>query len=198
MATSNKTYARLASLIGQLQDRITKLAEQTTLSLGYQSERTTEIGRQVGDLQTLNVQNVSARNTLVERIEAVDFKNDKREEAQSLRDQSNVQSLVNLRDSVAKAFTQVAGDVKQVLNQITYVKDRVTKLENQTLVLAANKNAAGLPTDHIWVNKKLTGVYDSLTDQEQRIQKMEALIEKYETLRKAQADLARVNGNFLS
>ena len=71
--------------------------------------------------------------------------------------------------------------------------DQVEVQNHQTVT-----RSGSMPSDHVWVNKKLTGVYDSLTDQEQRIQKMEALIEKYETLRKAQADLARVNGNFLS
>lgn len=204
MATSNKTYARLASLIGKLVERLSKNTEDISdakTAVGILQDRITHTDSLVqqtkNDLATANVQNVSARNTLVERIEAVDFKNNKREEAQTLRDQSNVQSLVNLRDSVAKAFDKVAADVKQILNQITYVKDRVAKLEVQNEMLAKAPGSS-MPSDHVWVNRKLTGVYDSLTEQEQRIEKLEALIEKYETLRKAQADLARENGNFLS
>jgi hypothetical protein len=55
-----------------------------------------------------------------------------------------------------------------------------------------------LPVGHEWVNKKLTGVYDSVEDLEARIEKVEKLIALYEGLRKAQIAFAEANGAFLA
>jgi hypothetical protein len=80
---------------------------------------------------TEKVQNDSAHLSLLERVKEVAFENNKREEAQTLRDQSNVQALTNLRDSTEKAFNQVAADVKSLLTTVQRLNERVGQVESQ-------------------------------------------------------------------
>jgi hypothetical protein len=134
--------------------------------------------------------------------------NDKRETAQTLRDQSNVQSLVNLRESTQKGFDQVRKDVEALLKQIQRLNERVGQVESQVGVgnaayqhmvgvearvtkieksLGNPAPAPSMPSDHVWVNKKLSGVYDTTTDLESRVQRLEAEAELLNDLREAQS-----------
>jgi hypothetical protein len=106
--------------------------------------------------------------------------NDKREAAQTLRDQNNVQSLVNLRDSTTQAFSQVQKDVEELLKSIGKLSNRVYRVEKQyddlleraKSVVVSNFNKPSA-IDQQLVNSKLSGVYDVTANLEERLQKLE-------------------------
>lgn len=106
---------------------------------------------------------------------------DDREFRQGLRDQNNVQSLVNLRESAQKAFNQVKDDIKELVNRDSKMNTRILTLEtNYNDLLERAKRLImtpapepQMPSDHVWVNKKLSGVYDVLTDLQKRLEKLE-------------------------
>lgn len=128
-----------------------------------------------------------------DRWAAVEKVNDTRESQQTLRDQSNVQSIKDLRDSVDVAFKIVEKDVaaldavdKSQSAWINQCATRITEVEKfqADLVERAKKFVSApfetrvsggtqLPVGHVWVNKKLTGVYDSITELENRLKKLE-------------------------
>lgn len=121
----------------------------------------------------------SAISSLVDRIEEVRFNNDKREEAQTARDQSSVQSIKDLTDLTKLAFKKVEKDVTTLLNvdqriidASAFLSTRVTTLENAPVAVVPAPEPC-LPFDHAWVNKKLSGVYEYVTELETRLSKLE-------------------------
>jgi hypothetical protein len=187
--------ADIASLLGKLQDRITRTASETRQNTDAVATlrdenrlRTGTLAEETMDLRT-DVRQVNDQidkmndkiTTVAGAHNDVKHENDIREQQQTLRDQSNVQSLVNLRDSTQKAFKQVGDDVAKLDTADRKLSDRVTEVEKFTSDLVERaKNlvrmpapAPSLPSDHVWVNKKLTGVYDTTTDLEVRMRQME-------------------------
>jgi hypothetical protein len=135
----------------------------------------------------------SAQQTLVDQIKEVEFENNKREEAQTLRDQNNVQSLVNLRESTQKAFSQVRDDVAQLMRQIQLLNERVGKAESANKILVdlvahqgRQQQAASHHTNPT-INFKLAGVYDVTAELDKRLQVLEAEQKLVEAWRAAQA-----------
>jgi hypothetical protein len=187
----------LAALLGKIQDRLNRVGNETHQNSAKIAVLVDNVRLKVGEWQRQDA-------TLTERIGRFQAEAFERETRQTARDQNNVQALVNLRDSTAKAFDQVKRDVETLLVQIQRLNERIGKVESQNLSLVStvsliqNRTSNGLPSDHIWLNKKLTGVYDTTDDLETRLKKLEAIIVLYENLRKAQLALAEVNGVFLT
>jgi hypothetical protein len=123
----------------------------------------------------------SAISSLVDRIEEVRFNNDKREEAQTARDQSSVQSIKDLTDLTKLAFKKVEKDVTTLLNVDQRIIDSVTEIkkfqddlvERAKRIVSTPAPEPCLPFDHAWVNKKLSGVYAYVTELETRLNKLE-------------------------
>jgi hypothetical protein len=182
MSTVN---SKLAALIAKLQDRLNRVGLQSgqtaaaVLTLRDETRlRTGTLAEDVVKLKTLADDTV----TIIKTREQVA---DKREAAQTLRDQNNVQAIINFRDSTAKAFAQVSDDVAKLDRADHKLSDRVTEVEKFTSDLVERaKNLVrmpapappSLPSDHVWVNKKLTGVYDTTTNLEERLAKLESFI----------------------
>lgn len=209
MATVKETVnGKLAALLARLQNRLTRVSSETHQNTdaiaAIQDQVRVKVGGLEGHVVDVNNKVERAHRALIyngERtdkliadlglehgrldsqnliIQGVKKENDEREARQVIRDQSNVQSLTNLRDSVQKGFDQVRNDVESLLRTVQRLNERIGQVESQNGILLSRVNAiaqetlsaaksAALPTDHIWVNKKLTGVYDSLTDLENRI-----------------------------
>jgi hypothetical protein len=175
--------------------------------LGVQTGKNTAAIEALQDKQRVNVGTLSESIKDAQAETArVKQENDDRETRQTLRDQNNVQSLVNLRDSVQKAFIAVEGDIESLVKSSQRLNERIGQAESQNLILASRVNAiaqetlsaGALPQGHIWVNKKLSGVYDTTDDLEKRVKELEAILALYENLRKAQAALAQANGQFVT
>jgi hypothetical protein len=175
--TKSKIYNKIVTILDKFSNRLVRIADQTK-----------------GNSDAI-VRLTSGQQTLQDNISRVEFENNKREEAQVLRDQSNVQSLVNLRDSTKKAFDQVAADVKTLLTATQRLNERVGQVESrqsgpnpfgvditvfreQLKDFESRLTSRGftddLPSGHVWVNKKLSGVYAVADEFEARIQKLEA------------------------
>jgi len=153
--TKSKIYEKIVTILDKFANRLTRIANQTK------------------DNSDAIVRITTEQQTLQDSISRVEFENNKREEAQVLRDQS-------------KAFDNVAGDMKNALQTLQRLNERIGKAESQNLSLASTVSllqnrldssappAASLPSDHVWVNKKLSGVYAVADEFEARIQKLEA------------------------
>jgi hypothetical protein len=191
--TKNKVYEKIVTILDKFSDRLVRVASQ-------------------GKENANNIVALDSRvKTVADRIDEVRFKNDKREEAQTLRDQNNVQSLVNLRESTQKGFDQVRKDVEQLLNLNQRLNERVGQTESlvgignaafQHMTGIENRvselEKSSLPSDHVWVNKKLTGVYDSIEEVEKRIAELESEMALVTALRKAQAAYVEAQAAFNS
>jgi chromosome segregation ATPase len=202
-ALLDKIQSRLihtADKTRQNSDEIAALRDETRLKVGTLQR---QVGEKTGSIETsietLEHQAVTADKKLTERVDAINElridiqsrldqhirESVDKEAKQTLRDQSNVQSLTNLRDSVQKAFNQVKDDVASLLKTIQRLNERVGQVESQNLSLASAVSllqnrmdspapAPQMPSDHVWINRKLSGVYDTTTDLEARLQKLEA------------------------
>jgi hypothetical protein len=216
MSKTNKVKQQIneaiVRILDKMSDRLTGVARQT--------RQNTDAIAALTDRQRVDTAGTLTRlNTLNEDIEAVkdyaahvDQTNNDREARQTVRDQSNVQSLYNLRDSVQKSFDVVRKDVESLVVRAQRFNERLGQIESQNLILTSRMDALAssalsahlqrfdetLPQGHAWVNKKLTGVYDSITELEERTKQVERLLALYEDLRKAQAAFAEANGAFLS
>jgi len=218
--------SKVTDILDKFSDRLTSIARQTRQNTDEIAALQDRVRLNVGTLSTSVVDLLEDRRKVSqtfievqkdfsEKLSVVKAENDKRENAQALRDQNNVQSLVNLRDSTAKAFTQVRQDVESLLKTIQRLNERVGQVESQNVSLASSvslisnrtedikqKLSASAPVaptlSHVWVNKKLTGVYEQVDEQEVRIQKLENLLSLYENLRKAQNASVVANGEFLA
>jgi chromosome segregation ATPase len=109
-----KVLAKVATLLEKFTERLTRFAEQQST-----------VEKNIKDLQYQTF-------TTVERILRVENETRDREARQTLRDQNNVQSLVNLRESTAKAFNQVRDDIASLIKQVQRLNERVGQVESQT------------------------------------------------------------------
>jgi DNA repair exonuclease SbcCD ATPase subunit len=195
--------AVLVELLNKIQDRLNRVARETrqnteaiaTLRDGRIAEFWKSVNVRIGKLEEL-IQRHDTLTTFVGglRDDVVRDReiNNKREAEQTLRDQNNVQSLINLRVSTQKGFDDVRKDVESLMKTIQRLNERVGQVESQGVVDMAlfrqqlrdfesrlnSKEPATitlLPADHVWVNKKLSGVYDTTNDLEKRIQQLELL-----------------------
>lgn len=203
----------LAALLSRIQSRLDKVGRETRQNTDAIATVTDQFRVKVGGLEgtVLDQKRLTfgrdeqlreKLNGLGQEVNAVKKVVEDREGRQTLRDQNNVQALVNLRDSTAKAFDQVKRDVETLLQQIQRLNERVGQADSKAGIALASAvtkaQQSGLPSDHVWLNKKLTGVYDTTDDLETRVKKLEKLIELYEGLRLAQVRLAEANGAFLA
>jgi 4-diphosphocytidyl-2C-methyl-D-erythritol kinase len=76
------------------------------------------------------------------QVERVETESEARETRQALRDQNNVKSMQDLRNSTQKAFDQVRNDVEQLLKLSQKLNERIGMLESGT---AAALKAAQAP-----------------------------------------------------
>src|SRR5216684_1156889 len=185
--TKSHILSKVATLLDKFSDRLVRIANQTRqntdavasltdkvrLEVGAQQERLAaladDIDKKVGK---------SDVRFLADVVEGIKKENDVRENNQTARDQNNVQSIVNLRDSTQKGFDQVRSDVDQLLKLNQRLNERVGQVESQNLSLASTVSllqnrlnapapAPSIPSDHVWLNKKLTEAQpEKLTTQE--------------------------------
>jgi chromosome segregation ATPase len=202
-----KTNLKTAELLAKLQDRISRVAEETANVVDKIEARlnsTDQAVRNIGGVlevldnrvtetcQVLEVldtriielrdKEFEAKNNFIrlnsaiastaERIDEVRFKNDKREEAQTSRDQSSVQSIKELTDRTKVAFEKVQKDVDTLNKSDQRLAERVYQLENAP-VAEVPAPEPSLPSDHKWVNNKLASVYEYVTELETRLSKLE-------------------------
>jgi chromosome segregation ATPase len=163
--------------LANLQRRITKVVAKTesnTEDIELLGDSVAELNDdQTALLKRIEEQRVQAfqrSEALGLQIAKVKEENDDREVKQTLRDQNNVQSLVNLRDSTHTAFQQVKTDVLNLIKNDQGLSRRLSEVESRL----SNPAPAPMPSDHVWVNKKLTGVYDSLEEVENRLSNLES------------------------
>jgi hypothetical protein len=169
-----------------LGDNVTELNDDQTALLKRiveQGKISVESDCQLSDkIEANRVQAFQRTEALALQIAKVKEENDQREERQTLRDQNNVQSLVNLRDSTHTAFQQVKTDVQNLIKTDQGLSRRLYEVESR---LSNPAPAPQMPSDHVWVNKKLSGVYDSVADLEGRLQALEMESETARELRKS-------------
>jgi hypothetical protein len=208
-------YGDLVSIVMKLQARLTKAAQkiQANTEAIEHLEAVAKIGYQQNN-DAISVLRASAESNRVqafqrsEQIAAslaqVKKENDDREYRQTMRDQSNVVSLQKLAASTDRGFNAVRTDVESLMDADLRLRGQITSLTNVLAQIQVRLNApapasapTALPVGHEWVNKKLTGVYDSVDELDARLEKMEKLVALYEKLRKAQLELAKANGEFL-
>lgn len=198
MSNSNvksQILSKVATLLDKFSDRLVKIAAETkqnTEAIAELKDRALDAHARVDAINSLRkgtdakVQEIATRiqqdfsrvTTLADRIKEVEFENNKREESQTLRDQNNVQSLVNLRESTQKAFSQVRDDVAQLMRQIQVLNERVGKVESQNLILAESQRVNLLSTTQSSINFKLSGVYDVTAELDKRLQVVEARVKE--------------------
>jgi len=153
--------AKIASLLGKLQERLNRLT-------GTVYEITARIQQDYGRTETKFVQLHSRDESLLARIKEVAFDNDKREEAQVLRDQSNVQSIVDLRELTQKGFDLVGKDIASLVKSVQRLNERMGQLESKTGDICV--------VDQQEVNAKLlklTKAYDGLDSLNERLRSLE-------------------------
>lgn len=187
----SQILAKVAGLLDKFSDRLVATARETRQNTDAIAALRDELRLKFGKLEG-ELANTDGR------IDASLEKADEREGRQTLRDQNNVQSLTALRDSTAKAFTQVRADVEELLKRIQRLNERAGQVESQNAILVSGQKLIPNQIDQKIVNAKLEGIYDVTGDLEVRIQYLESLLALYEGLRKAQNDLAVANGAFLA
>lgn len=212
----SQILTKVAGLLDRFSDRLVATARETRQNTDaiavLRDELRLKIGKLEGELANTD-----------ERIDNSLNKADEREGHQALRDQNNVQALVNLRDSTSKAFTQVKADIEELMKRIQRLNERAGQVESQNLSLSSSvslisNRTANAVTEKV-VSNQLEGILDVTGDLEGRVAKIEEgpcaafhhmvgiekrvtelehLLELYEGLRKAQNALAIANGAFLA
>lgn len=180
-------------ILNRISDRLTRVARDTRQNTDAISALTdkqrTDIEAQQERLAAL-ADKVSTFEEFQKYQARVNKFNDEQEARQTLRDQNNVQSLYNLRDSTQKSFYAVREDMKSLVARAQRFNERLGQIESQNISMASsislisNRTAESVPYDHVWVNKKLTGVYDSINEIETRVKELEKATTR-EELRKA-------------
>lgn len=171
--------SKLASLLTKLQDRLNRVSSAMRQNVDA-------IATKIGGLETQTFQRDEQLreklNELGQEVNATKKENDDREARQTLRDQNNVQSIMKLRDSTQKGFDQVRQDVESLLKAVQRLNERVGQAESQgnANVLNVNRLLGSVAKmevtqapNTVWVNKKLTGVYDTTDELDKRIQELE-------------------------
>lgn len=222
----SQILSKVVTLLVKFSNRLVRISAQTRENTdnitALQDLVRLKVGKLEGILVDVSGKADRAHAALIhhgELFDKLEAKVDDREKRQVMRDQSNVQSLVNLRDSTATAFNQVKADVESLLRTIQRLNERVGQAESQSALgsaawhqtvgienrvgkiegaLSNPAPAPSMPSDHVWLNKKLTGVYDTTADLEVRMRKLETRLVLYENLRKAQNAFAETSGAFLA
>lgn len=199
----SETLSKITQLLASLQKRITKTAQKTqanTERLDSLVESYNEVVKNVcfadgqtvvglkGDLESFRAQAFQRSEAIAASLAKVKAENDDREMRQTMRDQNNVAAIQMLERSMVKAFGNVKTDIQNLVDQNRTLRESISQVEN----------GQELPIGHEWVNKKLSGVYETCDDFETRVRKLEELLKLYENLRKAQNDFAIANGAFLA
>jgi len=133
----------------------------------------TVLHQAVKEIKDQTGKNVADINLAHVRLDAQKLVGEGREERQIARDQNNVQALVNLRDSTAKAFNQVRDDVAALMKQIQRLNERVGQTESQNKILADAFLGPNAVINQSVVNSKLSGVYNVTEELDKRIQTLE-------------------------
>lgn len=205
----SQILAKVAGLLDKFSDRLVATARETRQNsdaiAALRDELRLKTGKVEGQIIDLthavvkrNVDLTDAVSKAVESQVRIQQDSEKYDGQQALRDQNNVQALTNLRDSTAKAFTQVRADVEELMKRIQRLNERAGQVESQNAILATTRTKGANEIDQKTVNLKLEGFYDVTEDLDERIAKVERLLELYENLRKAQNELAIANGAFLA
>lgn len=193
--------SKLASLLAKLQERLIRTSGETRQNTDAIATIQDQVRVKVGGLETRTFQRDEQLreklNELEQEVNATKKESNDREARQTLRDQNNVQSIMKLRDSTQKGFDQVRQDVESLLKAVQRLNERVGQVESQgnANVLNVNRLLGSVakmevtPPDTVWVNKKLTGVYDTTAELDSRIQVLEAEIALITAFRAAQAAL---------
>lgn len=189
-----KVLAKVATLLEKFSERLVRVARETrqntdSIAALYDNVRL-KTGKLEGAVEDLKLQSNDRDhqlrvklNALGQEVNKITASAEDRETKQTARDQNNVQALVNLRDSTAKAFNQVRDDVAGLLKQIQRLNERVGQVES-----GVNQKLSGVSIiDQSIVNSKLSGVYSVTEDLEARIKELESEIELITAFRKAQA-----------
>jgi len=176
---------KLATLLAKFQIRLNKVSalasQNTDTTAALVDHVRLKVGRAEGIAVEANDKAERAHLSLIylgEKIDKLTKETEDREVKQTLRDQNNVQALVNLRDSTAIAFDQVKADVESLLKAIQRLNERVGQTESSVNQVESNVNQklSGVNTiDQSIVNSKLAGVYDVTADLESRLQVVEEL-----------------------
>lgn len=214
------TLAQVAGLLNKFAERLAGVSRETRQNTDAIAVLRDELRLKIGKSQI-------TEEILAAHIEdakgELKREADSREGRQALRDQNNVQALVNLRDSTSKAFTQVKADIEELMKRIQRLNERAGQVESQNLSLSSSvsliSNRTSNAVNEKVVNAKLEGILDVTGDLEGRVAKIEEgpcaafhhmvgiekrvtelehLLELYEGLRKAQNALAVANGAFLA
>jgi hypothetical protein len=193
----SQIYSKVADLLDSFANRLARVSQNHAGLERRHNILTGFVGGLRDDVVSLK-QAYDARVVGIDaRIAGVKEENDKREQVQTLRDQNNVQALHDLRTAAQKSFDLVREDVKTLLQQIQRLNERVGQVESQNIIATKFLQAkpvqveSGLPNGHVWVNKKLTGVYESVGDLEARVTLAETELEALKELRKALAVIAK-------
>jgi predicted nuclease with TOPRIM domain len=173
----SKSNAQVAAILGKMQDRLNKTVQDTRLNA-----ETIHVVSE--ELRIRTVKLAAAQQETSTRLQQDFEKAEAREGRQALRDQSNVQSLKNLAESVQKAFDQVKNDVSELLKLNQRLNERIDQVESRTAAALAALTPPSAAAQSI-VNSKLRGIYDVTEDLDARLQKAEIEVEALRELRKA-------------
>jgi len=174
--------ARVAVLLEKFSERLVRVARETRQNTDTIAALQDNVRLKVGGLAQAietGIEKVAERQRaqsdyaikgVIERVSRVEKESADRENKQITRDQNNVQALVNLRDSTAKAFNQVKDDVSALLVQIQRLNERIGQAESKLEILELGPAA--------WHH--MVGV-------EKRVSELEAEIALVTEFRRAQA-----------
>ncbi|SRR6266403_5073469 len=174
--TKSQILSKVATLLDKFSDRLVNVARQTRQNTdavaALRDEVRLKAERAVGIAVEAKEKAERAHLALIYQGESIDKlkkEAEDREGRQTLRDQNNVQSLTNLRDSTQKGFDQVRQDVESLLKTIQRLNERVGQVESQVALAKVGPSAIDQQT----VNSKLAGVYDVTADLDRRVQELE-------------------------
>ena len=185
--STQKIYNKIATILDKFAERLTTVARDTRRNSDEVAALRDDTRLKIGKLQSQADADVrSLREADVDIICNVGNLIDQKEAQQTLRDQSNVQSLINLRDSTGKAFDQVKKDVETILKQVQRLNERIGLAESNLTRTQADFAARASATHNSVVKYKLERVFDVTADLEARLQRVEAEAKLIEAVRTAQ------------
>jgi hypothetical protein len=159
-----RILAKVATLLEKFSERLVRVSRETRQNTDAVAALTDKVRLEVGAQQ--------------ERLAALADEAAQREHRQTLRDQNNVQALVNLRDSTQKAFSQVRDDVEGLLKQIQRLNERLGQAESKIAFTGPSAIDQSIVDSKLagarsFVDMKLKGVYDVTADLERRLREVE-------------------------
>lgn len=164
----------IVGLVASLQKSLHKVRQKTSAnteeldtlrgscSVAY-LQHNREIAEAKKAIEDFRVQAFQRSEAIAALLAKVKAENDDRETRQTMRDQNNVAGIQMLERSMVKAFGNVKTDIQNLVDQNRTLRESISQVVN----------GQELPIGHEWVNKKLTGVYDTTTDLDNRLQKIE-------------------------